>query len=74
MRPRDINRGASLDRDSIFAKIINNTPVNYPFYSLKIMDYYKSGLIPKYWINEMMNQYKSKYENLLKNKENSSKI
>lgn len=74
MKPRDINRGASLDHDSIFAEIINNTSVNYPFYSLKIIDYYKSGLIPKFWINEMKQQYKSKYETLLKNKENSSKI
>lgn len=73
MRPHDINRGASLDRDSIFAEIINNTPVNYPFYSLKIMDYYKSGLIPKFWINEMKQQYKLKYENLLKNRENISR-
>jgi len=69
MRPRDTNRGASLDRDSIFAEMINNTPVNYPFYSLKIMDYYKSGLIPKFWINEMTQQYKSRFENLLKERE-----
>ncbi|KUG13423.1 hypothetical protein ASZ90_016376 [hydrocarbon metagenome] len=37
------------------------------------MDYYKSGLIPKFWINEMKQQYKLKYENLLKNRENISR-
>ena len=74
MRPLDINRGVSLDRDSIFAGIINNTSVNYPFYSLKIMDYYKSGLIPQFWINEMKQQYQSKHENLLNDKKNASGI
>jgi len=74
MKPRDINRGGSIDRDSIFAEIIEKTPVNYPFNSLKIMEYYESGLTPKFWIDEMKQQYKSRFEKLLKDHEKNSKI
>lgn len=69
MKPQDIYRGASLDKDSIFAEIINNTPVNFPFYSLNAMDYYKSGLTPKFWIDEMRQQYKTRFQELLKNRQ-----
>lgn len=67
MKPLDVNRGASIDRDSIFAEIINNSPVNFPFYSLNTMDYYKAGLMPKFWITEMRQQYTTKFLDLLKN-------
>ena len=72
MKPLDINRGASLDHDSIFAEIINNTPVNFPFYSLKAMDYYKSGLTPGFWIKEMRDQYETRFKGLFDKKMSSN--
>lgn len=64
MKPADINRGGMVDRDSIFAEIINNTPVNFPFYTLKVMEYYESGLIPKFWIEQMKSQYITRFKEL----------
>lgn len=66
MKPLDVYRGASIDCDSIYAKIINGTSVNFPYYAIKIMDYYKSGLKPVFWIEEMKQQYHSRFEDILK--------
>jgi len=67
MKPLDVYRGASIDRDSIYAEIINGTSVNFPFYTLKIMDYYKSGLTPVFWIEEMNQQYITRFQDIFKN-------
>lgn len=61
MKPVDVNRGAEINRDSVFAEIINGTTVNFPFHSLKIMQYYELGLRPQFWIAEMSQQYIDKF-------------
>lgn len=61
MRPVDVNRGAAIDRDSVFAEIINGTTVNFPYHTLKIMEYYDSGLRPKIWLVEMREHYIEKF-------------
>jgi hypothetical protein len=66
MKSMDISSGALIDRDSVFAEIINNTPVKSPFYILNVMDYYKSGVLFNNWIEQMRNQYSTRFQALLK--------
>lgn len=54
-----------LDKESVFAEIVNSDPSNAPRYVLEAVDYYKHGVLSEKWVEQMREQYFTRYSHLL---------
>jgi len=54
-----------LDKESVFAEIINSNPSDAPRYILEVIDYHKKDVLSEKWVEQMREQYLTRYSHLL---------
>jgi hypothetical protein len=55
----------NLDKESVFAEIVNSNPSNAPRYILEVVDYYKNDVLSEKWVEQMREQYVTRYSHQL---------